>query len=184
MNYDFKWWRRSMERLNDKEHSETFLHISEIWYHHRKEYMKKIHILEITKKKIKFSSQYCMSHPVGYFRPKFSNWPHLTPTWPWVRISLLECLTPEQKFLISDLLLENFDFFVISRIWKFFRNNNLICSISYALFDGDIRFPLSAKKVSGCSFSPNLVFFHFHNVGAERLRSFINHYYNKPSEVK
>ena len=108
-------------------------------------------------------THYCMSHPVGHFRAKFSIWPHLTPTWPWVikrvlhtaqmntlsdvfnRISLLLSLTPEKKSQVLDFRLENFVFFVISRIWNFFFE----IIVPYALSDGGIGFPICAKKSFG-----------------------------------
>ena len=108
-------------------------------------------------------THYCMSHPVGRFGAKFLIWPHLTSTWPWVikrvlhttqkdtlsdvlnRISLLWSWTPEKKNSVLDLRLENFVFFVISRIWNFFFE----IIIPYALSDGGIRFPICAKKSFG-----------------------------------
>ena len=110
-------------------------------------------------------THHCMSHPVGHFQTKFSIWPHLTPTWPWVikrvlhtsqmntlsdvfnRISLLLSLTPEKKSTVLDFRLENFVFFVISRIWNFF----FIIIVPYALSDGGIRFPVCVKKSFGVS---------------------------------
>ena len=110
-------------------------------------------------------THHCMSHPVGHFRAKFSIWPHLTPTWPSViktilhttqkntlsdvlnRISLLWILTPEKKISVLDLRLENFVFFVISRIWNFF----FIIIVPHALSDGGIRFPVCVRKSFGVS---------------------------------